>query len=146
MPVRDLHNNVNFRTAIAPAAAETTNAVYTTTILDTLGFESAELVINAGALAGAGATYTVAMTQSNDSGMAGAIAVSQAQDGGDTLGTLAQASFGVANQNSVFKVGYSGIYRYIQATITPASNTSCEISALWVLGHPALVPTANPPV
>lgn len=130
-----------------PVAATTDNTVYTTSILDTLGYESVELVLQTGTLADADATFTVAMTQSNDSGMAGAIAVSQVVDGGDTLGTLAQASFTFANDNACFKVGYSGIYRYIQATVTPANNTgSAQITGVWVLGHPAYVPTANPPV
>jgi hypothetical protein len=147
LPVRDLHNNINVRPALNPVIATTDNTVYTTSILDTLGFEGIELVLQTGTLADADATFTVAMTQSNDPAMAGAIAVSQAQDGGDTLGLLTQASFTFANDNQCFKIGYSGIYRYIQATVTPANNTgSAQITGVWVMGYPALVPTANPPV
>lgn len=143
MPVRDLHNNVNFRIASAPVAPTTDNTVYTTTILNTLGFESAELVILTGILADADATFTVALNESNDSGMAGSNVVAAT----DMLGTTALASFTFANDSSVFKLGYVGTKQYIQATITPANNTgSVPLAAVWVMGHPAYVPTANPPV
>lgn len=143
MPVRDLHNNVNARVAIAPAAPITDGTVLTTTILDTLGFESAELLISTGTLADADATFAVVLNESDDSGMAGSNAVATT----DMLGTLALASFTFAQDGAVLKLGYVGSKRYIQATVTPTNNTgSAPIAAIWVLGHPALVPTANPPV
>lgn len=143
MPVRDLHSNINVRPALNPVAATTDNTVYTTSILNTLGFESVELVLQTGTLADADATFTVALTQSNDSGMAGAVACAAT----DLLGTAALASFTFANDNQCFKIGYVGTYQYIQATVTPANNTgSAQITGVWVMGHPAYVPTANPPV
>lgn len=143
MPIRDLHNNINVRPALNPVAATTDNTAYTTSILNTLGFESVELVISTGSLADADATFAVTISESNDSGMAGSNAVAAT----DLLGTLALASFTFAADNSCFKIGYVGSKQYVQATITPSANTgNVFLSGVWVLGHPAIVPTANPPV
>jgi len=144
MPVRDLHNNVNVRVALAPvAAAATDNTVQTTTILNTLGFESIELVILTGTLADADATFAVVLNESNDSGMAGSNVVAAT----DMLGTTALASFTFAQDSACLKLGYVGTKEYIQATITPTNNTgSAPLAAVWVMGHSAYVPTANPPV
>lgn len=143
IPVRDLHSNINARVAVAPATPITDGTVLTTTILNTLGFESVELVISTGVLADADATFAVVLNESNDPAMAGANAVAAT----DMLGTLALASFTFAADNTCLKLGYVGNKQYIQATITPTNNTgSAPISAVWVLGHPAIVPTANPPV
>lgn len=143
MAVRDLHNNINVRPALNPVAATVDNTVYTTSILDTLGFEGIELVLNTGTLADVDATFAVVLNESNDSGMAGSNAVATT----DMLGTLALAGFTFANDNQCFKLGYVGSKRYIQATVTPANNTgNVFLSGTWVMGYPALVPTANPPV
>lgn len=143
MPVRDLHNNINARVAIAPAAPITDGTVLTTTILNTIGFESIELLISTGVLADADATFAVVVNESNDSAMAGANVVATT----DLLGTTALASFNFAQDAAVLKIGYVGNKQYIQATVTPTNNTgSAPISAVWVMGHPAYVPTANPPV
>ena len=62
------------------------------------------------------------------------------------LGTFALAGFASANSNSCFKIGYAGVNRYVQLTITPTGNTSAYIAATAVLGGPHSAPTANPPV
>jgi hypothetical protein len=138
--MRDLASNLHFKQAFPPVAAVTTNAVQTSTILDTLGFGGAILALVAGALAG-GTSYTVAVTESNDPAMAGASAVAAT----DLVGTPALASFAAADANECRKIGYIGSKRYIQATVTPAANTSMILAGNWVQGAAPSAPTANPP-
>jgi len=65
----------------------------------------------------------------------------------DLVGTLALAAFTYADDNETRKVGYVGAKRYTRITVTPTGNAAAAlISAIALLGHPASVPTANPPV
>lgn len=140
--MRDIANNVNIRPAFVPVAAVTDNTVQTSTILDTYGYGSAMLGLITGTLTDADATFAVALTESNDSGMAGANAVAAA----DMIGTLALASFDFSADNVCKKLGYIGGKRYLQATITPAANTgNLFVAGIWILGKPVHAPTANPP-
>ena len=57
----DLHDEINPRVAIAPAAAYTTNTAIVSAIIDRSGFESLEFVIETGAIT-AGATFAVSIS------------------------------------------------------------------------------------
>lgn len=140
--MRDIANNVNIRPAFLPIAAVVDNTVQTSTILDTYGYGAAMLGLVTGTLTDADATFTVALTESNDSGMAGSNVVAAA----DMTGTPALASFDFSVDNACRKLGYIGGKRFIQATITPALNTgNLFVAGMWILGKPVRTPTANPP-
>ena len=139
--MRDIANNVNLRPAFVPGAAVTDNTIQTSTILDTYGYGSAMLGLVTGTLTDADATFTVALLESNDSGMAGANVVSATDMTSATL-----ASFDFSADNVCRKLGYIGGKRYCQATITPAANTgNLFVAGMWILGKPVHAPTANPP-
>jgi hypothetical protein len=140
--VRDLFNHINLKPVINPAAGPTDNTAQVGAIIDKQGFNSVTYVISTGTLADADATFAVTLTESNDSGMAGATAVAAK----DLLGTLALAGFIFSDDGKCRKVGYIGSMRYTQLTITPTNNTgAAPMSAVAILGHPSLQPTANPP-
>lgn len=140
--MRDLFNHINPKRVFSPAAATTDNTAYVGQIIDKQGADGLTYIINTGSLADADATFTVLLEESNDSGMAGAVAV----DDKDLLGTEALASFIFSDDNKVFKLGYIGSKRYTRLTITPAANTgNVFISAVAILSHYSLQPTANPP-
>ena len=139
--MRDIANNINPKPAFYPVPAVTTNVVQPSTILDTYGYGSAMLGLITGTLSGAG-TFSVALSESNDSGMAGSNVVAAT----DMTGTPALASFDFSAVNVCRKIGYIGGKRFIQATITPAGNTgSLFVAGVWILGKPVHAPTANPP-
>jgi hypothetical protein len=69
MSAIDLHDKINPRVAIAPAAAYTTNTPIVSSIIDLAGFESLEFVIATGAIAG-GATFAVTLSEGNDPALA----------------------------------------------------------------------------
>ncbi len=127
--MRDLYNNVAVDQAIIPAvyAATTAGAV-----VDLLGFNSAALVINSGAIAGSG-LYVVSLEESDASG-SGFAAVAAADLQGELPASLAA--------DSVVKVGYIGHKRYLRATITKTSGTSIAAGAVIVKGNPASAPVA----
>jgi hypothetical protein len=140
--MRDIANNVNLKPAFYPVAAVTDNTVQTSTILDTYGYGSAMLGLVTGTLTDADATFTVALSESNDSGMAGSNAVAAT----DLVGTTTLASFDFSADNVCRKFGYIGSKRFVMATITPANNTgNLFVAGMWILGMPVHAPTANPP-
>lgn len=140
--MRDLHNNIHVKRAISPVSVAD-NTAQVGQIIDRQGFGSLEYVIATGSIADVDATFTVLLEESDDSGMSGATAVADA----DLLGTEVLAAFQFDDDNEVRKLGYVGDKRYTRLTITPVNNASAAlISAVAVLGHPALAPTANPPI
>lgn len=142
--MRDIASNVHVVPAIVPVAARTDNTAIVSAILDTKDHDSAMLALVTGTNTDTNATFAVVLEESNDSGMAGAAAVNDV----DLVGTEALAGFTAADDdNKCRKLGYIGSKRYIRATMTPSGNDSGNIflAGVWVLGHPAVAPTANPP-
>lgn len=139
--MRDLMNNIHVRRVLSPAAAIADNTAQVGQVVDRLNYDSLTYVIATGSLVDADATFTVLLEESNTSG-SGYTAV----DDKDLLGTEALASFTFADDDKVFKLGYIGNKRYTRLTITPASNTgNAFVSAVAILGFPALGATPNPP-
>ena len=141
--MRDLHNSIYPKRAISPAAAGTDNTALVSQILDMLGFEAAELLINIGANTDTDATFAVLIEHGDVANLSDAAAVPDAQ----LLGLETQAGFQFDDDNEQRKIGYIGNKRYIRATITPTGNNSGNIfvAAQWLLGFPREAPTANPP-
>jgi hypothetical protein len=140
--MRDLMNSIAPKRAISPAVAVTDNTAIVSQIIDVLGYGSLTFLILTGALADADATFTVLVEHGNAANLSDAAAVPDV----DLLGTEALASFTFADDDKVFKIGYVGIKRYVRLTVTPAGNSgNAFVSAVALLGHPAMFPTANPP-
>lgn len=138
----DLHNHIAPKRGISPAAAVADNTAIVSQVVDTMGYGAVEFLILTGALADTDATFTVLVEDGDAANLSDAAAVADAE----LLGTEAQASFTFADDDKVFKIGYAGNKRYVRATITPANNTgNAFIAGAWLLGHPVLGPTSNPP-
>lgn len=143
MGFRDLHNNIHPVPLIAPVAARTDNTAIVSAIIDTLGYESCELVLITGTNTDVNATFTVLVEDGDNSALSDNAAVVDAE----LLGTEALAGFTFADDIECRKIGYTGIKRYVRMTVTPSGNDSGNIflAGVALLGHPSLLPTANPP-
>ena len=139
--MRDQANSITPRPVLAPAVG-TDDTALVGAIIDRLGYDSLTYLIQTGTLADAGATWTVLLEESDDSGMSGANAVADI----DLIGTEALAGFNQATDLKCLKLGYVGNKRYTRLTITPSGNASAApISSMALLGRPYQRPTANPP-
>lgn len=139
--MRDLHNNLHFKRAISPVSVADDTA-QVSEIIDRAGYGSLEFAIQLGSLADANATFAVLVEDGDASNLSDAAAVVDAE----LLGTELLAGFQFDDDNEPRKIGYIGNKQYVRLTITPTGNGSAAlISALAVLGHASLVPTANPP-
>lgn len=96
---------------------------------DLSGCESAAWVISIGRLTDTDATFTVLVQDDDASGFGTAAAVADEY----LIGTEAGASFTVANDHEVRKIGYIGPKRYVKLTITPSGNNSGAASLSAVL-------------
>ena len=143
MASRDLHNNIYPKRGLSPVVAGTDNTAYISQIVDTLGFNAVEFIILIGANTDADATFAVLFEDGDAANLSDNAAVADA----DLLGTEALAGFQFDDDNEVRKIGYIGNKRYCRVTITPSGNAAGNIyiAGVWILGHPHVVPTANPP-
>lgn len=137
MKTLDLHNKLEFRRAISPVSvADNTAAV--SQIIDRQGFSALEFAIAIGSVADADATFAVLVEHDDDSGLATAAAVPDAE----LLGTEAAAAFKFDDDDETRKIGYVGNKRYVRLTVTPSGNASAAlITAIAVLGGAADAPT-----
>jgi hypothetical protein len=126
--MRDIVNNIGVVAVIAPAVLTATN---TPAGVDLLGFGSAALVINTGAIAGSG-NFTPKLQESDDNTNFTDVAA------GDLQGSFPAA----LAANSVVKVGYKGNKRYVRPVLTLNSGTSIAASALIVKGNASKRPVA----
>lgn len=139
--MKDLASNIDVKRVISPVSVAD-NTAQVGQIIDRRGFDSVTFMIATGSVADADATFTVLLEESDDSGMSGGNAVADA----DLIGTEALAGFQFDDDNECRKLGYVGGKRYLRLTITPSGNASAAVlCAVAILGHPSLVPTANPP-
>jgi len=140
--MKDLFNLVHPVRAISPVSVAD-NTAQVGAIIDRQGYESLTFLIALGSIADADATFSVTMDHGSASNLSDAATVPAAE----LLGTTTLAGFQFDDDNETRKIGYRGIKRYVRLTITPSANASAAlISAIALLGHPALVPTVNPPV
>lgn len=138
--MRDITNGLDLKRAISPQAARTDNTAIVSTAADLLGYDGAMLAINIGANTDTNVTFAVLIEDSDNNSSWAAVADEYLN------GTEALAGFQFDDDNELRKIGYSGIKRYLRATITPSGNDSGNIfvSAEWVL-RALRQPTANPP-
>jgi hypothetical protein len=142
--MRDLHNNIHVAQLFAPLAAQTNDSTArVSSIIDTKGYDSCELVLINGTNTDADATFAVLVEDGDDSGLSDNAAVADA----NLLGTEVLAAFSFGDDNECRKIGYIGPKRYVRVTVTPTNNNSGDwfMAGLAILGHPRIAPTANPP-
>lgn len=136
----DLHNNIVLKRVISPVAVGD-NTAQVGQIIDRQGFGSLEFGILAGTLADADATFTALVEESDNSDLSGGNTVAST----DLLGAAADLNFTFAADDTVRKLGYKGIKRYVRLTITPAANSgSAPIAAFALLGHADLKKITQP--
>jgi len=138
--MRDIMNGLDLKRAISPQAARTDNTAVVSTTADLKGYDGCMLAINIGANTDTNATFAVLIEDSDNDSTYAAVADEYLN------GTEALAGFQFDDDNELRKIGYTGIKRYVRATITPSGNDSGNIflSAEWVL-RPLRSPAANPP-
>ncbi|WP_066715929.1 MULTISPECIES: hypothetical protein [Hyphomicrobiales] len=128
--MRDLSHNVGIVQAVAPAVLTATN---TSAAIDLLGFDSAMVVVNTGAIVSSG-NFTPKLQESDTTTSGDFTDVAAA----DLTGTFPAA----LSAASVIKVGYIGNKRYIRTVLTLNSGTSIAASATVIKGHPASAPVS----
>ena len=127
--MRDLHSNIGVVAAVAPA---TLTATDTSAAIDLLGFNSACVVINAGAVGGSG-DFTPKLTECDTPG--GTYT--------DVIATDLVGAFpATLEAATVYKVGYIGTKRFIKTVLTKNSGTNIAASAVVVLGDASRSPVA----
>lgn len=128
--MRSLEPNIGAVAAIAPAVQSANN---TSGAIDLLGFESACLVVNTGAITSAG-DFSIKLQESDDTTAANFADVAAEHLTGGTPSTL--------EASSVYRLGYIGNRRYVRTVLTKAGGTSIALGAVLVKGHPADAPVA----
>ncbi len=129
MASRDLYNNIGVTLAVSPAVLTATN---TSTGIDLADFEGATVIINTGAIAGAG-NFTPKLQESDVSGSGYTDVAAK-----DLLGSFPSA----LAADTAYKVGYKGGKRYVRTVITLNSGTSIAVGAVIVKSHARSMPVA----
>jgi hypothetical protein len=127
--LRDLSHNLGVVQALVPQVLAATD---TSAAIDLLGFDSAMVVINTGAIVSAG-DFTAKLQESDVSG-SGYTDVAAA----DLTGTLPAS----LTASGVFKQGYIGNKRYLKLVTTKNSGTSIAVGAVVVKGNAVSRPVA----
>ena len=125
---KDLHNNIDDRVAVVEQAI-VADATVVGEIIDTLGFESMEYIVQVGTIT-TGALALV-LEEGDDSGLSDAAAV----PADETLGAL--TGFVAADDDSTKRVGSIGKKRYQRLTLEGTGTSVINfVSAVALLGHP----------
>ena len=132
----DLHSNV--KQAVALDSQDITSDTTTNgNIIDTVGFESIEFVIQSGVITDG--TYTLLLEEDDVVGFTSSTVV----PADETLGVL--TGFVAADDNAAKRVGSIGKKQFQRLSIVSASTTTgaTKFSSVAVLGHPKSAPAAE---
>lgn len=121
--MRDFSNSIGVVQAVAPAVLSANN---TSSAIDLLGFGSAALVLNTGAIVSSG-DFTASL-QESDTTTSGDFTDVAATDLVGTLPATLEAS-------TVYKQSYIGNKRYIRTVLTKNGGTSLAAGAIIVKGN-----------
>ncbi len=132
----DLHSNVKQEVAL-DSQDITTDTTTVGNIIDTVGFESIEFVIQSGVITDG--AYALVLEQGDDSGLSDAAVVPT----DEVLGVL--TGFVAADDNAAKRVGSIGKKQFQRLSIvsTGTSTGATKFSSVAVLGHPKSAPTAE---
>ncbi len=132
----DLHSNVKQEVAL-DSQDITTNTTTVGNIIDTVGFESIEFVIQSGVITDG--AYALVLEQGDDSGLSDAAVVPS----DEVLGVL--TGFVAADDNAAKRVGSIGKKQFQRLSIVSTGTTTgaTKFSSVAVLGHPKTAPTAE---
>ena len=132
----DLHSNVKQEVAL-DSQDITTDTTTVGNIIDTVGFESIEFVIQSGVITDG--AYALVLEQGDDSGLSDAAVVPT----DEVLGVL--TGFVAADDNAAKRVGSIGKKQFQRLSIvsTGTSTGATKFSSVAVRGHPKSAPTAE---
>lgn len=132
----DLHSNVKQEVAL-DSQDITTNTTTVGNIIDTVGFESIEFVIQSGVITDG--AYALVLEQGDDSGLSDAAVVPS----DEVLGVL--TGFVAADDNASKRVGSIGKKQFQRLSIVSTGTTTgaTKFSSVAILGHPKTAPTAE---
>ncbi len=128
MAKRDLYNSIGVIQSIAPAVQ---SASVNGSSVDLRPYNSATVIINAGAIVGA-AVMVPKLQESDDNSTFTDVAA------GDLLGAFPAS----LSASASIKVGYKGTKRYVRPVLTLSSGTSIAADAVVIGGHASLAPVA----
>lgn len=127
---KDSYSNMDVVASLVPAVQSATLKGST---VDLKGYSSALLIVNTGAVAGAG-DYVVTMEESDTTTDGDFTTVAAANKIGTLPATLVAST--------VYRQAYIGKKRYVRAVITKTGGTSIACGAVFVRGMPAIAPIA----
>jgi hypothetical protein len=133
----DLHNQVNIVNAFDTVDIASPDTVVGN-IIDMNGYESLELIIQGGVIAGAG-SYVPEIYDGDDAALADAALVADQF----LLGTEAAASLAPADSHVVRRIGYVGKKRYVRVTVVATGAGTGVVSIVGVQSAPLNAPVAN---
>lgn len=130
----DLHSNV-FQVVAFDSQNITTDTTTVGNVIDTVGFESLEYLIQSGTITDG--TYTLLLEEADVVGFTGSTVVPT----DETLGVL--TGFVAADDDAALRVGSIGKKQFQRLSIVSASTSTgaTNMSSTAVLGHPKHMPT-----
>ena len=132
----DLHHNIKVAPALSSVSVTATGNGLT---VDTQGFLSAELIVNAGIFAFDGSNnVSIKLQHGDESDLSDAADVTAA----DLLGADIVLD-NAADDVSTFRQGYIGKKRYIRSVHTVVGTVAAPIGMEFILGHPKRGATAE---
>jgi len=129
--MKDTFHDTKVVASLVPAVQSATLKGST---VDLQGFGSALMVVNTGAIAGAG-DYSLAMQESDTTTDGDFADVAAANRIGAVPATL--------EASTVYRQAYIGKKRYVRAVIIKTDGTSIAAGAVFILGSTALAPVAS---
>ena len=131
----DLHSSIKVAIGIGSTDGQAAGASTVSAIIDTLGYESFEWLIDVGTITTG--TFSATIEQGDDSGLSDAAAVPAA----DLVG--GSPTWIVTDDDQVRRVGIVGKKRYQRFTLVGAATPVADFCVLGLLGNPVTKPVPD---
>lgn len=140
----DAHHNIKIKETIPAQTVGTTGTGRTGQVVDRSGYAGVEFLLGFGSVTATNAAFTVTCKEGDVTGAMTSIADSNliGLEANGTIGQAATRTSGVS-KNVTKRIGYSGIKRYVSASIFSTITAGAVVHGQVLLTNPVNAPVAT---
>jgi len=144
--IHELYNNVTVKPGVSPIAVGTTGTGQAGKIIDRQGYDGVLFLVEYGTMTATGAVFTLVMKEGDVTGTMTSVADADMlpnKTGPEALAGVAAATPRTSgtDKNSIKKLGYKGIKRYVQLGVKSTLTAAPPVAISAILFNPEVSPT-----
>ncbi|HWY14426.1 MAG TPA: hypothetical protein VNX86_04710 [Rhizomicrobium sp.] len=138
--MRDLHSTIATKRSISPVAIGVTGTGQVGRIIDRAGYQGVEVLFTYGSIIATNAVFTQSVYEGDTTGAMTQVTAANLLGSDNAPGATSARASGTT-KNTLRRVGYIGLKRYVQPRVKSTVTAGTLVAATVILGNPDNAPT-----